>query len=60
MLVFLLLTVYSPSTLCTENRWIHCGAAVLVDCSQSLFFRTIVEIERFALRAAILDECQKN
>ena len=28
------------------------------DCSQSLFFRKIVEIEHFALRAAILEECQ--
>ena len=28
------------------------------DCSQSLFFHKIVEIEHFALRAAILDECQ--
>ena len=29
-----------------------------VDCSQSLFFRKISEIERFALRIAILDESQ--
>ena len=29
-----------------------------VDCSQSLFFRKIAEIERFALRIAILDESQ--
>ena len=29
-----------------------------VHTSQSLFFRKIVEIEHFALRAAILDECQ--
>ena len=28
-----------------------------VDCSQSPIFCKIVEIERFALRAAILDEC---
>ena len=29
-----------------------------VHTSQSLFFRKIFEIEHFALRAAILDECQ--
>ena len=29
-----------------------------VDCSQSLFFRKIAEIECFALRIAILDESQ--
>ena len=29
-----------------------------VHTSQSLFFREIVKIEHFALRAAILDECQ--
>ena len=29
-----------------------------IDCSQSLFFRKIIEIERFVLRAVILDECQ--
>ena len=29
-----------------------------VHTSQSLFFRKIVEIEHFVLRAAILDECQ--
>ena len=28
-----------------------------VDCSQSPIFCKIVEIERFALRAVILDEC---
>ena len=29
-----------------------------LDCSQSSIFRKIIEIERFALRAAILHECQ--
>ena len=29
-----------------------------LDCSQSSIFRKIIEIERFALRAAILRECQ--
>ena len=31
-----------------------------VHTSQSLFFRKIVNIEHFALRAAILDECQNH
>ena len=38
MFFFFLLAVYSPSNSCTENRWIHCGAAGLVDCSQSPIF----------------------
>ena len=29
-----------------------------MDCHSPLFFRKIVEIERFSLRAAILRECQ--
>ena len=29
-----------------------------IDCSQSSIFRKIIEIESFALRAAILHECQ--
>ena len=29
-----------------------------LDCSSPLFYRKIFEIERFALRAAILHECQ--
>ena len=33
-----------------------CGFGL--DCSQSSIFRKIIEIERFALRAAILHECQ--
>ena len=31
-----------------------------VVCSQSSFFRKIIEIERFPLRAAILHECEDN
>ena len=31
---------------------------VYIDRSQSLVFRKVVKIERFALPAAILDECQ--
>ena len=38
------------------------GKVVLVvphiDCHSPLFFRKMVEIERFALRTAILHECQ--
>ena len=30
----------------------------MVDCSQSSIFRKIIENERFALRAAVLHECQ--
>ena len=35
-----------------------CDTHKNVDCSQSSFFHKIIEIERFALRAAILHECQ--
>ena len=31
-----------------------------IDCSQSPIFRKIVEIERYTLRVAILDECQNH
>ena len=34
------------------------GVNFLIDYSQSPIVRKIVEIEDFALRAAILDECQ--
>ena len=34
------------------------GKILKLDCSQSPIFRKIVEIEHFALRAAILDKCQ--
>ena len=33
-------------------------AALLIACHSPLFFRKIVEIERFELPATILDECQ--
>ena len=41
-----------------DNRKCHHPIETLVNIHSPLFFRKIIEIERFALRAAILHECQ--